>query len=228
MFSDATEKNEEGEDCISRSQFIQGCSVFVTENDQESQGEEDFDAEVVDSGDGSGEEYQEEEQVKSSSSRRSGRVTRMNPTPRGAAALVEQDQEGLESNQEISIVASDSEELSEVDDEDISVMSSSSKVTPSKSTPLKKSRSKKKDRNRILSRAEVEDAEDTFDLFFHEDSSQMFVESHDRTIGMEEMRYVSNLLGQKLTDEDVSLCVLLRSEYLLIDSIVAGDVGLCS
>ena len=208
LFRGVSEKNNEGEDCISRQNFVDGCAVMILD-----EGSDDDDNE-----EGAEEEEEEgyEPEESTSVSKKSSRASRSNPAP---FTQLKNDTKGKGRAREVEAVASDMDELASSDADDTgaatsrsaskSAIKSKGKSSPAVATTKGKGRAKRvKDRNRDLTTEELEQAKETFDLFF-EGSDQLWQETKDRTIGMSEMRRVAKFLNEKIKDEEVSLSFLL-------------------
>lgn len=201
LFRGVSEKNIEEEDCISRQNFVEGCAVMILDDD----GSDD---ELEQDEEGEEEEGYEPEEAVSTSKKAPSRATRSNPAP--LQRLVN-DVKGKGKARQVEAVASDLDELASSDESadgtatttSRSATKTSGKSSPAVATTKGKGRAKKvKDRNRELTSAELEQAKETFDLFF-EDSDQLWQETQDRTIGMKEMRRVAGFLGEKIKDDEV-------------------------
>lgn len=233
IFRGAADKNNEGEDCVSRQKFVDGCAVMILDGrSDDEEGEDDEEEEE--------EEYEPEEST-SSAKKSATRATRSNPAP---LQRLKNDVKGKGKAREVEAVASDVGELADSEESDGATTSRSvskyatkakgkAKDSPATSATKGKGRAKKvKDRNREMTKEELEVAKETFDLFF-EDSDQLWQETKDRTIGMSEMRRVAKFLNEKIKDDEVSLFavplridptsfgVLTWRSFLL----AAGDAG---
>ncbi|KAI5477660.1 hypothetical protein MNV49_006046 [Pseudohyphozyma bogoriensis] len=209
MFKDVAEADEEGVESVSKEDFVRACKVLV-DSDDEDEEEEGEDEEKEESDESEG--YQEESEVKQRRRRPPTRSTRSNPVgmEKGKGKAVELDDDVL---MDLGELASESEASAEdSDDSDAEVGGGRStkgkgkkggagakgKGGKGKATGKRRGR---KDRDRVLTFEEMEEARDTFELFF-EGSDQLGAKGY-KAIGVAELRRVAGFLNEKITEDEL-------------------------
>ena len=189
LFADAASDDDEGILSVPREKFVEACAVLLGERilgeEEEGFGQEESSG----SGDDSEEEYVAEVRGRTGGRR----STRANPG---------------EEVERIVLASSESEAQESGDGGGKGKGVAVAKGRKGKQGP------RKKDRDRVLSKDELREAGDTFDLFFEGSSRWDGRRREERTIGLGELKNVAGLLNEKLADEEVrssSWCCDLRA-----------------
>lgn len=204
LFREVASEDEDGVASVRREAFLEACGVLLGDADAES-----------DDGKPSSNDSEEDAYVEQSGSGRrripTRRSTRANPiqddSVPAAMDLDDPDSEPYDS-----------------EDSDIEIVGpSSSKKGKGKATATKtkdKTPARRK-KARVLSKAELQEAEDTFELFF--EGGLQIGKTKDKVIGLAELERVTRVLNEKISEDEVrSLCFASlpfsqhRAQYALV------------
>lgn len=179
LFREVASEDEDGVASVRREKFIEACGVLLG------------DAEDTPSSDADSEEEAYVEEGASKSRRRipTRRSTRANPikddTVPAAMELDDEDSEPYDS-----------------DDSDIEIIGpTASKKGKGKAKTTKGKAPARRKKERVLSRAELQEAEDTFELFF--EGGLQVGKTKDKVIGLAELERVTRVLNAKLSEDEV-------------------------
>lgn len=206
LFKDAAEEDENGQESVDKEKFRKVCEALLDDEDEDEDehGSSSSSLSEIEEGEGEGEEsegYIDEEGV-ANSTRRSTRNTRSTARDsKGRGKAIDQDLPSQDI--EISLPADFSDSSLSSSSSTSSTRRSKSTSSKSKSKKLSSSSSKTTKRrprhDGPLSNEELQEARDSFDLFFATGAPIV----GEKTIGLTELRNVSKLLGEKLGDEEV-------------------------
>lgn len=196
LFRDIAFQDEAGVDYVTRERFVEACTVLLAGDDDDDNDDSEEERGGSPSSEDEGEAYVQEGRARRGGTRRS---TRANPVhddkDDGRPGAMDLDLDALPSDEES---ASDS---------DVEILESSSSRKKGKGKAVNgkgkaSTRGKKKDRERVLSKAELQEAEDTFELFF--EGSLQTGSLRKKTIGLADLERVTRLLNEKMSEEEVS------------------------
>ncbi|SCZ97210.1 BZ3500_MvSof-1268-A1-R1_Chr4-2g07062 [Microbotryum saponariae] len=197
LFSDVAVPNEEGVECVAKERFVEVCKAFMAGMDDE---DEDKSPASDDEDDYEGDAYEDrDESVKPSRRRSNRRSTRAN--------YVQDDEPLAPLPEDFAPEDDDDDDDEESDFEDLNGSASKGKVTASAKQSKGKGKARttkaeKRDPNRELSKQKVEEALDTFELFFEGSVDKRPLK--DRAIAMHDLERVARLLNEDLPEDDVS------------------------
>ncbi|SGY76811.1 BQ5605_C005g03518 [Microbotryum silenes-dioicae] len=196
LFSDVAVPNEEGVECVARERFVEVCEALMAGMDDE---DEDEPPASDDEDDDEGDAYEDRDEFVKPSRRRSNRrSTRAN--------YVQDDEPIAPLPEDCALEDDDDDDDEESDFEDLNGSASKGKVTASAKKSKGKgkartTRAEKRDPNRDLSKQEVEEALDTFELFFEGSVDKRPLK--DRAIAMHDLERVARLLNEDLPEDDI-------------------------
>ncbi|ORY88357.1 hypothetical protein BCR35DRAFT_330226 [Leucosporidium creatinivorum] len=186
LFREVASEDEDGVASVRREKFIEACSVLLGDEDDDSE-----DGKPTSDDDSEEEAYVEEGASKSRRRIPTRRSTRANPVK----------DDSVPAAMELDLADEDSEPY-DSDDSDIEIIGpSSSKKGKGKAKATKGKAPARRKKARVLSKAEMQEAEDTFELFF--EGGLQVGKTKDKVIGLAELERVTRVLNEKMTEDEM-------------------------